>query len=56
MAGASGVPGVVWDRQKARWRAYIGYVGKQLHIGLFDDLDVAIAARRAAEVEYGREK
>lgn len=48
-----GVPGVAFDRQKRKWRAYIPHVGKQLYLGLFPDVDEAIAARRAAEIEYG---
>lgn len=36
-----------------RWRARIRHDGKNIHLGLFDDKDDAIAARKAAEIEYG---
>jgi hypothetical protein len=44
----SGVKGITWHRKRKKWVARIAQRDKKIHIGLFDDLDVAIA--RMAEV------
>lgn len=49
----SGVMGVLWDKQKQKWRARIISAGKQTHIGYFPDLESATAARKTAELTYG---
>lgn len=46
----SGHRGVYWDRNK--WRARIKHNGKLLHLGSFDELKDAIAARKHAERKY----
>lgn len=49
----SGVSGVVFVASRNKWRAQMKLAGKQLHIGYFVTKEEAIAARRAAEVQYG---
>lgn len=46
---ASGVTGVCWFKRYNKWMARIG----TKHIGYFDTLEAATAARRAAEAEHG---
>lgn len=48
----SGHKGVVWLESRHKWRAYIGFKGKQISLGYFDDIDDAIAARIAGEEKY----
>ena len=50
----SGVRGVHWDRNANKWRAIIYFKGKQIHLGLFTDIDDATQARKAAEDLYFR--
>ena len=45
----SGHKGVSWDEHSQRWRAYIGVDGTTRHIGLFSELDEAVAARKRVE-------
>lgn len=47
----SGAVGVHWDRRLKKWVASI--VLKTVYLGAFDSFDEAVAARKAAEVEYG---
>lgn len=47
----SGVRGVAWHKQAKKWRAYITIDGKQKSLGLFDDFDKAVLARRRAVLE-----
>ena len=48
----SGVMGVRWDKQRAKWRALIKVDGKAQHLGCFDSIEDAAAARAKAEVEH----
>jgi hypothetical protein len=48
----TGVPGVSWHTASGKFRAAIRTGGKRLHLGLFDTLEEAAAARRAAEIKY----
>ena len=48
----SGHPGVYWDKQSFKWRARIKHNQKLIHLGLFTDLEEAIAARKAGELRY----
>ena len=49
----TGVNGVV-KRPNGRYFAYINFRRKQIYLGLYDDLDDAIAARKKAETAiYG---
>lgn len=49
----SGVTGVHWFKRECKWKVQIKVDGKQRHLGLFDNLDDAVAARKAAERQYG---
>jgi len=48
----SGIRGVHWDRNANKWRAIIYFRGKQIHLGLFNDIEDAAKARKAAEDLY----
>ena len=50
---ASGVCGVNWHKCAGQWRAFIGVGGKSIHLGEYDHIDEAIAARKAAEIVLG---
>ena len=50
---ASGVMGIIWDKSRERWMAYIGLEGKFKNLGRFKNKDDAIKARKDAEKEYG---
>lgn len=49
----TGVPGVVWHKPSGKWLAKIGLNYKTIHLGTFDEFHEAVAARKAAELEYG---
>ena len=49
----SGHMGVHWNKQLNKWEARIKTDGRKKHLGLFTSLDDAIAARKAAERQYG---
>lgn len=48
----SGHVGVCWHKALNKWQAQIMVNGKDLYLGLFDDLEEAIAARKKAEREH----
>lgn len=48
----SGVRGVSWHKGKGKWRATLCYKGKDMHLGYFDTIDEAAAARKEAEEKY----
>lgn len=48
----SGHKGVTWMESRQKWRAYIGFKGKQITLGYFDNKDDAIKARHLAEEKY----
>jgi hypothetical protein len=50
----SGAVGVHWNKRDKRWVAQIRVNNKTLSLGYFKDINDAIAARKAAEIEYGR--
>ena len=50
---SSGVPGVFWYKRRDGWIAQIYVDGKQRHLGFFDNLLDAVAARKSAEIEHG---
>lgn len=52
-ANTSSVCGVNWHKLRCKWRAYIRTSGKHLHLGMFDNFEDAVSARKAAEVKYG---
>lgn len=47
----TGIRGVSWSKAKNRWRAAIYVNNRQRHVGYFDTIEQAAAARRAAEQE-----
>jgi len=49
----SGVIGVSFFKKHGAWRADIYVAGKQKHLGRFSSFEDAVAARKAAEREYG---
>jgi len=49
----SGYTGVSWHKATGRWQALIRINGKKLHLGLFDNIADAVAARRAADRQHG---
>jgi hypothetical protein len=49
---SSGFKGVAWHSLRKKWRAYIFNGYKQTHLGLFETLDQAVQARKAAESQY----
>lgn len=52
----SGVTGVYWFASVGKWRAHIKVDGKQHHLGYFDNIEDAAAARASANEEYGFSK
>lgn len=48
----SGVTGVSWDECKRKWNSQIGVNGETIHLGLYDDIQDAINARKRAENKY----
>lgn len=48
----SGVRGVCWHSGRGKWRASIGFKGKNYELGLFDDIHDAIKARKEAEDRF----
>ena len=49
----SGVNGVRWNKADRKWRAFITVEKKFKYLGGFQEIEDAIAARKAAEVKYG---
>lgn len=49
----SGILGVSWHKQCAKWNAYIKIDGKRKSLGLYSALEDAAEARRMANVVYG---
>lgn len=49
----SGVVGVVWSKRASKWASRINIYGQRKNLGFFDQLEDAVAARKAAEREYG---
>ena len=48
----SGHNGVVWEKKNKKWRARIDMNRKNIHLGLFDNIDDAVKARAKGELEY----
>ena len=49
----SGFCGVSWNIKAQKWRAYIKLHGKNQHLGYFESIEDAAAARKLAEVGNG---
>lgn len=50
-SNTSGHLGVCWHAQRQRWTAQIHTRGKNHYLGLFEDIEEAVAARKAAEAK-----
>jgi len=48
----SGHKGVIWMASRNKWKAYIGFQGKQIVLGYFTSKEDAIFARKEAEEKY----
>ena len=48
----SGVKGVCWHKGTKKWGAQIQHNGKKIHLGCYESIDEARAARIAAEKKY----
>lgn len=49
----SGVTGVNWHKQAGKWRSRVQFKGREIYLGLFESLNEAISARKAADIKYG---
>ena len=49
----SGFTGIYWHSQTNKWCAQIKINGEQKHLGLFKNIEDAIAARRKVEILFG---
>ncbi len=56
LRNTSGCTGVSWDKSSGKWHARISNDGKRVSIGVYDDLNDAIAARKKAEQDFGYHK
>lgn len=45
----SGITGVSWKKDRNKWKSYITYNHKQIHLGYYDDFDDAVKARLIGE-------
>ena len=48
----SGRKGVIWEKRRERWMAYITFQGHRKHLGYYDNFESAVEAREKAEKEY----
>lgn len=51
-ANKSGTKGVSWSNKQGKWVAAIGFKGKQLYLGSFENIEDAIFTRKEAEEKY----
>lgn len=49
---SSGFIGVRWHKQRKKWNARICVDGREVYLGVFDNRDEAIEARRVAKEKY----
>lgn len=50
---SSGVTGVYWQKASGKWTAQIKVNYRQINLGSFEDKELAVAARRKAERDFG---
>ncbi len=48
----SGCVGVYFDKKSNKWRAYIGVEKQRINLGLYENFECAVKARKQAEREY----
>lgn len=46
------IKGVYWHKERHKWYAKIYVNYKSIHLGLYDDINDAIEARKRAEIQY----
>lgn len=51
-ANTSGYTGVSWIKKSNKWKSYIKINSKQINLGLYDDIEDAVIARKNAEEKY----
>lgn len=51
-SNTSGFKGVTWHKQRSKWNAQIMVNWKKIHLGLFTDINDAVAAHAAAAKKY----
>lgn len=49
----SGRIGVNWNNHARKWAARVAHEGRRIHLGYFNTVEEAGAARKAAEAQYG---
>lgn len=52
-ANTSGCTGVYFNKAVGKWQAYITVNRKAKNLGVYTDIEAAVAARKAAEAEHG---
>lgn len=52
VTNTSGVKGVSYMKDKGKYRAYIHFKGKPIHLGVFDTIEEAAEARKKGEEKY----
>lgn len=50
---SSGTTGVTWDKSRNKWLVSITLNYRHKYIGRFENLEDAVSARKAAELQYG---
>jgi hypothetical protein len=53
ITNTSGQTGVSWSKKFLRWNVNIVVNGKQRYLGRFTDFELAVKARKEAEIKYG---
>lgn len=48
----SGFPGVHWHSRGRKWHAQITVNNRKIHLGLFEDFEEAVRARKLAKIKY----
>lgn len=51
-SNTSGIKGVGWSKASQKWRAYIRVNKKDIHLGLFENIEDAKKARIEAAIKY----
>jgi hypothetical protein len=49
---SSGHSGISWHKETKKWRAYINLKGKQIYLGLYNNIEDAISNRLKAKQKY----
>ena len=49
----TGVTGVVYRKKNSKWQAQIGFKGRHIYLGIFNDFFEACCVRKSAEINYG---